>query len=283
MTSLVTGIGVIIERPLERPGMLECNADPHGAAYSAEKRAELDAGVSADEPILPRPQSLGEEIANAVSHGTGALAAIAAIPVLIVDAVAGGSAAVEIFAVALFGVTMLVMYLASTLYHALPPHAPGSRVGTSRTKALAPACRTRRAKRVFRLLDHCAIYLLIAGTYTPFALGAFRDEWGWPMFGLIWGLAGAGVVLKCLAGTRYPLLSTALYLAMGWLVVTAAEPLFTALPGAGLAWLAAGGVAYTLGVVFFVLDERIRYAHFAWHLFVLAGTACHFRAVLGYA
>lgn len=218
-----------------------------------------------------RPQSLGEEIANAVSHGAGALLAVAAIPVLLVDAVAGGSPAVEVFAVTVFGATALLMYLASTLYHALP--APGHALDDLRG----------RAKRVFRVLDHSAIYLLIAGTYTPFALGPFREDWGWPMFALVWVLAGAGVALKCLARARHPVLSTALYLAMGWLVVLAAEPLFTRLPGAGLAWLAAGGVTYTLGVVFFVLDDRVRYAHFAWHLFVLGGTACHFVAVLAYA
>ncbi len=217
-----------------------------------------------------RPQSLGEEIANAASHGAGALLSVAAVPVLLVNAAAGGDPAVEMFAVAVFGATMLLMYLASTLYHALPagPGLNGLR---------------GRAKAVFRVLDHSAIYLLIAGTYTPFALGAFREDWGWPMFALVWTLAGAGVLLKCLARAKHPLLSTTLYLAMGWLVLGAAEPLFTRLPPSGLAWLAAGGVTYTLGVVFFVLDDRLRYAHFAWHLFVLGGTACHFVAVLGYA
>jgi channel protein (hemolysin III family) len=212
-----------------------------------------------------------------------------------------------VFSVVVFGMTMLLMYLASTLYHALPGPTPPRHRPTplwerptplwerptplwERSPDREPTAqppsppRTRGvAKRVFRLLDHSAIYLLIAGTYTPFALGAFREDWGWPMFALVWGLAMAGVVLKCLAGTRHPVLSTLLYLAMGWLVVAAAEPLFTRLPPSGLAWLAAGGVAYTLGVVLFVLDDRVRYAHFAWHLFVLAGTACHFWAVVAYA
>jgi len=137
-----------------------------------------------------RPQSLGEEIANAVSHGTGALLAVAALPVLLVDAVMGGSPAVEIFAVAVFGVTMVLMYLASTLYHALPGH-DGYGWGAASERG--------RAKSVFRIFDHAAIYLLIAGTYTPFALGVFREEWGWPMFGLVWTLALAGVV--ALGGT----------------------------------------------------------------------------------
>ncbi|MEQ8860518.1 MAG: hemolysin III family protein [Pseudomonadales bacterium] len=219
----------------------------------------------------PRPQSLGEEIANAVSHGAGAVLAVAAIPVLLVDAVSGGGPAVEVFAVAVFGATMLLMYLASTLYHALPAprHSPDELRGG--------------AKEVFRVLDHSAIYLLIAGSYTPFALGVFRDDWGWPMFALVWALAAAGVLLKCLARAKHPVLSTALYLAMGWMVIVASGPLFTELPRAGLAWLAAGGITYTLGVVFFVFDDQLRYAHFAWHLFVLGGTACHFVAVLGYA
>lgn len=217
---------------------------------------------------LERPQSLGEEIANAISHGAGALLAVAAIPVLVTNAVLSGSPAVEIFSVSLFGATMLVLYLASTLYHALPAGEAGDRRG--------------RAKRVFWVLDHSAIYLLIAGTYTPFALGVFKDTWGWAMFTVVWALALTGVLLKCLAALRHPLVSTGLYVGMGWLVLFAAEPL-AGLPRAGLYWLVAGGVAYTLGVVFFALDSRVRYAHFTWHLFVLAGTACHFVAVLNYA
>lgn len=210
----------------------------------------------------PRRQTLGEEIANAISHGAGALAAIAAIPVLVVDAVASGRTGTEIFAFAVFGASMLVLYLVSTLYHAIPHGA---------------------AKRMFQTLDHAAIYLMIAGSYTPFALGVFRDEWGWWMFGTIWGLAGAGVLLKCLGLGRHPVVSAALYVAMGWLAVVAIDPLLSQLPRAGLAWILAGGIAYTAGVAFFALDARLRYAHFTWHLFVLAGTACHFVAVLGYA
>jgi hemolysin III len=209
-----------------------------------------------------RRQTLGEEIANAISHGAGALAAIAAIPVLVVDAVASGRTGTEIFAFSVFGASMLVLYLASTLYHAIPHGA---------------------VKRAFQTLDHAAIYLMIAGSYTPFALGVFRDQWGWWMFGTIWGLAGLGVLLKFLGLGRHPVVSAAIYVAMGWLAVVAIDPLLSELPRAGLAWILAGGIAYTLGVTFFVLDARVRYAHFTWHLFVLAGTACHFVAVLGYA
>ena len=259
---------------------MTAEAPPEHPAYDLWERAP--ARESGRQPTWERAparesgraQSLGEEIANAVSHGAGALLSIAAIPVLVVNAVAGGSPATEVVGVTVFGVTMLLMYLASTLYHALPD---GSLSAPAKPEARITA------KGVFRLLDHSAIYLLIAGTYTPFALGVFREDWGWPMFALVWGLALAGVVLKCLAGTRRPVLSTMLYLAMGWLVIAAAEPLFTRLPVAGLAWLAAGGAAYTLGVVFFALDDRVRYAHFAWHLFVLTGTGCHFWAVLSYA
>jgi hemolysin III len=135
---------------------------------------------------------------------------------------------------------------------------------------------------VFHILDHGAIYLLIAGTYTPFTLGVLRGPWGWTLFGLIWALAVAGIVLKSVGGVRHPRLSTALYLAMGWLILAAARPLWRAMPGWGLFWLAAGGVAYTAGVGFYAA-RRMRYAHFVWHLFVLAGTACHFVAVLRYS
>ena len=209
-----------------------------------------------------RMQTFGEELANSISHGCGALAAIAAIPVLIVHSLAAGGAAVDVFAVSLFGGALAVLYSTSTLYHALPAGA---------------------AKRVFRVLDHSAIYLLIAASYTPFALGIFKENWGWAMFSFIWALAGMGVLLKSIGRASHPLVSSALYLGMGWLALAAAEPLFTLLPTAGLIWIAGGGIAYTLGVVFFALDERIRYAHFTWHLFVLAGSLCHFVAVYRYA
>lgn len=207
-----------------------------------------------------RPQSLGEEIANSVSHAVGLLAAVVAIPVLVLSAVRRGDAA-GIVGASVFAATMVLLYLTSTLYHALPRN---------------------RAKRVFRVLDHGAIFLLIAGTYTPFTLGVLRGTWGWTLFSLVWGLAAAGVVLKAMGGVRYPILSTCLYLGMGWLVLIAVRPLWLRMPPSGLLWLLAGGLAYTAGVAFFAA-ERIRYSHFVWHLFVLAGTACHFLAVLWYA
>ena len=207
-----------------------------------------------------RTQSLGEEVANSVSHGAALLASIAAVPVLIVAASHAGAA--SIVGAGVFGATMVLLYLASTLYHALP---------------------AGRAKRVFMKLDHGAIFLFIAGSYTPFTLGALGGPWGWTLFGLVWAIAAVGIALKGVDRLSRPWLSTGLYLVMGWLVVIAAVPLIEHVPLPGLAWLAAGGLAYTAGVVFFALDSRLRYAHAAWHGFVVAGTSCHFFAVLGYA
>jgi hemolysin III len=160
-----------------------------------------------------------------------------------------------------FAATLVLLYSASTLYHALP------RGG---------------AKHVFRLIEHSAIYLLIAGTYTPFTLGALRGPWGWTLIALVWALALAGVLLKSVGGVRHPIVSMVLYLGMGWLMVVAARPLWLRVPHVGLIWLLAGGVAYTAGVVFYGA-KRIRYGHFVWHLFVLAGTGCHVVAVRFYA
>jgi hemolysin III len=205
-------------------------------------------------------QSPGEELANSVSHGVGLLAAIAATPVLLLTAVRHGDAA-RIAGAGVFAAAMVLLYLASTLYHALPGN---------------------RAKRVFQVLDHAAIFLMIAGTYTPFTLGVLRGAWGWTLFGLVWGLALAGVVLTAAGGVRYPKLTTSLYLGMGWLILVAVKPLWLRMPPEGLFWLLAGGIAYTVGVVFYAA-KRLRYGHFVWHLFVIAGTACHFNAVLRFA
>ena len=209
---------------------------------------------------LPKcSQSVGEEIANAVSHGIGSLLAMIDALVLVAGAVQRGRVA-EIIGASIFGVTMVLLYLTSTLYHALPMN---------------------RAKRVFRTLDHSAIFLLIAGTYTPFTLGPLRGIWGWTLFGLVWGLALAGVVFKAVGGVRHAKLSTCLYVAMGWLVVVAIESLWLNVPKPGMLWLIAGGIAYTAGVAFFA-PRRLRYSHFVWHLFVISGSACHFAAVLWY-
>jgi hemolysin III len=206
-----------------------------------------------------RSQSVGEEIANAVSHGVGLLLALIAALVLVVAALQRSSVA-DLVGATIFGTTMVLAYLTSTLYHALPMN---------------------RAKRLFRILDHGAIFLLIAGTYTPFMLGPLRGTWGSTLLGLVWGLALVGVTFIVIGGVRYPKLSTSLYIAMGWLVIVAIEPLRLNLRLPGFLWLLAGGIAYTTGVTFFA-TRRLRYGHFVWHLFVLTGTACHFAAVLWY-
>ena len=210
--------------------------------------------------LQERTQSLGEEVANSVSHGIGLLAALAAFPVLVASALQRGNP-MEIAGASVFATTVVLLYLTSTLFHAFPQS---------------------RAKRVFQILDHSAIYFLIAGTYTPFTLGVLHGTWGWILFGLVWGMAVVGTVLKVLGGVRYNTLSTLVYIAMGWLVVIAADVVWALVPAWGIFWLFAGGVAYTAGAAFF-LAERIRYFHFVWHLFVIAGTACHVVAVLWYA
>jgi len=208
-----------------------------------------------------RAQSLGEEIANSVSHGAALVAAALAAPFPIAAAARGGSAA-EIVGASVFAATMVLLYAASMLYHAIP-HP--------------------RAKRLLRKLDHGAIYLLIAGTYTPFTLGALGGPWGWTLFAIVWSLAVVGVALKAFDRMSHPAWSTGLYLAMGWSVLIALGPLVERVATGGLVLLAAGGLAYTGGVVFFALDSRLRYGHFVWHLFVVAGTICHYFAVLHYA
>ena len=208
-----------------------------------------------------RPQSLGEEIANSVSHGVGFVAALAAAPVLIATTAKTGSA-INIAAASVFAVTTLLLYCASTLYHAIS---------------------RERAKAILRKLDHGAIFLLIAGTYTPFTLGPLRGPLGWTLFGVVWTLALIGVTLKAFDRIEHPVASLGLYLVMGWLCIVAIEPLLQRIPPGGLLLLAGGGLSYMAGVAFFTVDSRVRYGHFIWHLFVLAGTSCHFFAVLGYA
>ena len=207
-----------------------------------------------------RPQTLAEEVANSVSHGLGFVLAVVGAPILIAAAARRGTLS-DVIAVSVFAAAMALMYLSSTLYHALPQG---------------------RAKHAFHVLDHAAIYLLIAGTYTPFTLGVLQGGWGWTLFGLVWGLAAFGVLVKVFAGIRWHGISTAVYVGMGWLVLIAAKPLWESLPLAGLAWLLAGGIAYTAGVYFYV-RKTLRFGHLVWHLFVVAGTTCHFVAVWRYA
>jgi hemolysin III len=203
-------------------------------------------------------QTPGEEIANSLSHGLALLLAVIAAPSLIAAAANKGAAAVV--GVSVYAATMLLLYLASAIYHALPPG---------------------RGKRVFQVLDHGAIYLFIAGSYTPFTLGVLRGPWGWTLFGLVWGLAILGVVWKAMGIRQGGLLSTGFYLLMGWLAVLAIGPLSAKIPVAGLLWLVAGGLAYSGGVAFYA--ARARYSHAVWHACVMGGSACHFVAVLRYA
>ena len=199
---------------------------------------------------------LRDEIASAVTHGVGVVLSVGAGAVLITLAALTGDSW-TIAGASIFVATLVLLYSASTLYHAIP---------------------FSQAKRRLKTLDHCAIYGLIAGTYTPFLIGGLRGPWGWTLFGVIWALALAGIVFKLFFTGRFKLVSTLVYVAMGWLVVVATGPLRAALPGSTLAWLVGGGLAYTAGTLFYL--SRRPYAHAVWHLFVLAGSVCHFAAVL---
>src|SRR5438034_9588703 len=207
---------------------------------------------------LPRwTQSAGEELANSISHGIGFVGAMIGTPILVLAAFRNGISSFLIGTI-IFTATMLLLYLGSMLYHAWPP---------------------TRAKFFLQTLDHAAIFLLIAGTYTPFALGPLRGTGGLTMLGIIWTLALFGVVMKTTRGPlRHRKVAMTLYLGTGWLGLVLVRPLALAVPWSGGWRLIAGGVAYTAGTLFFA-NERLRYAHFVWHLFVLAGTSCHFAAV----
>jgi hemolysin III len=206
------------------------------------------------------PQMPREEIANSISHGLALVLALVAVPVLLLSAMRAGDVRFLI-GVSVFGATMVLLYLASTLYHSMTHEA---------------------AKQLFRLFDHTAIFLLIAGTYTPFALGVLRGPWGWSMLAAVWTLAIVGITLKIIARTRHSGISIVLYVLMGWLAVVATKPILELIPVPGILLILAGGLAYTGGLAFFAA-HRIRYNHFIWHLFVIAGTICHYFAVLWYA
>ncbi len=208
-------------------------------------------------PMHAHPR-LGDILANAITHGVGAAFALAGAAYLIYASTCGSRR--QIVSCSIYGATLVLVYICSTLYHSL--------------------VRTR-ARRVFHILDHSSIYLLIAGTYTPFTLVSLRGQVGWTLFAIVWSLAVAGVIFKSLAIGRFEVASTMIYLGMGWLVVFAMHPLLQAIPWHGVLWLAAGGVAYTVGILFFAFD-RVRYFHGIWHLCVLAGSVTHYFAILFY-
>jgi len=197
------------------------------------------------------------ELANSVTHGIGLGLSIAGFAALLVLATVRGGAW-QIVSCAIYGVTLICVYASSTLYHGLP---------------------SRRAKRLFRIFDHSAIFLLIAGTYTPFLLVNLRGGWGWSLLGIVWGLTAAGIVLKAWFVDRHPILFTGVYVLIGWLALIAVKPLFQAVPTIGLIWLLAGGLMYTVGIVFYAW-KRIPYNHVIWHLFVMVGSTCHYFAVV---
>jgi hemolysin III len=199
------------------------------------------------------------ELANSITHGIGAALAVAALVLLIVFASLRGTAR-HIVGASIFGSMLVVLYTMSTLYHSF---------------------RGPRVKTVFKVLDHSAIFLLIAGTYTPFCLATLRGAWGWTLFGLVWGLAALGITFKAIFIHRMEVLSLAIYLLMGWIMVIAIRPLWHSLPPGGLAWLFGGGLCYTAGASFYAW-HKLRFHHAIWHLWVVAGSACHFFAVLWY-
>ncbi|MFN5431410.1 MAG: PAQR family membrane homeostasis protein TrhA [Cyclobacteriaceae bacterium] len=204
-----------------------------------------------------RTVSTGEEIANAITHGIGALLAVAALVVLIVMAAIHGSVW-HIVSFSIFGATLVLLYFASTLYHSLT-HA--------------------KAKRVFHKFDHISIYLLIAGTYTPFCLTALRGWIGWTVLGVVWSCAILGAVLKAISVGKRIKLSTVLYILMGWVILVAIQPLYKAMPFNGFLFLIAGGISYTIGTIFFIRNQ-VKYNHSVWHVFVLGGSVLHFFSVL---
>lgn len=216
--------------------------------------------MSQEQPTNGRFRFPEGEVANSISHGLGLVASVAAVPILVMTAARAGNS-LYIVGVSVFASSVVLLYLASTLYHSLN-HGP--------------------VKRFFRIIDHSAIFLLIAGSYTPFTLGALRGPWGWTLLVLIWFLATIGLTLKIVFRTRYSWASIGLYVVMGWLALIAIKPIWMNVPLPGILLILAGGVAYTGGLGFFAA-HRLRFNHFIWHLFVIMGTTCHFFAVLWYS
>lgn len=207
----------------------------------------------------PKERLPAEELANCVTHGVGLALSVAGLAALLLLAWGGGDAW-RLASCGVYGASLVALYSASTLYH---------------------GARRPRAKRLLQAFDHCGIYLLIAGTYTPFTLVTLRGPWGWTLFGLVWSIALAGIAFRVVCGARFRAAAVVSYVALGWLCVIAVKPILETVPAGALAWIAAGGLAYTTGVFFFA-SERIRHHHAIWHLFVLGGSVCHYVAVLLY-
>ncbi|MCU0600805.1 MAG: hemolysin III family protein [Desulfobacterales bacterium] len=203
--------------------------------------------------------SIGEEIANSVTHGVGAALSIAAMSVLIFIA-SQNKDAWRIVSFSIYGATLFLLYLASTLYHAFTHE---------------------KTKRFFRLMDHSSIFLLIAGTYTPPTLIAMRGEWGWTLFSIIWAMAVGGLIFELIFIGKYKYVTLGIYVAMGWLAIIAIKPMIEMLPDGMMKWIVIGGLFYTLGIIFYVW-EKVPYNHAVWHLFVLGGSAMHFFGMLFY-
>ncbi|MDE0896916.1 MAG: hemolysin III family protein [Planctomycetota bacterium] len=208
---------------------------------------------------INRDYSAREEVAHAVTHGFGAALSVAGLVLLILRAVENGSA-IHVVSFTVFGTSAVLLYSASTIYHAFA---------------------NTKYQRLLKVVDHSLIYVLIAGSYTPFLLVGLKGSWGWSLFGVVWGLTIIGIVFKVFYAGRFKLASTLLYLGLGWMCVIAVKPMLANVPAPALWWLFAGGMAYSLGTVFY-MRKRMVYHHAVWHVFVLAGTTCHFQAVYGY-
>ncbi|MCP5455195.1 MAG: hemolysin III family protein [Thermotogae bacterium] len=215
--------------------------------------------IKNDSQIQEEFFTTGEEVANSIIHGFGMLFSLAALVLMIIFSALEGTAW-HVVSTSIFGVTLLLLYTSSTLYHALT---------------------NRKAKNLFEIFDHSSIYLLIAGTYTPFTLVTLRGPLGWTIFGIVWGMAVLGILFKIFFVKRFVFLSTLIYIIMGWMIIIGINPLMQNIDPNGIFWLVTGGILYTLGTVFYIW-RKFRYHHAVWHLFVLAGSFCHFWCVLFY-
>lgn len=216
--------------------------------------------ISLKDKIKIPHYSLSEELVNAVSHGIGALFSVAALVLTVVFSVWKGNVW-GVVSSAIYGGTLIILYTMSTLYHSF---------------------KVNNAKRVFRIIDHCSIYLLIAGTYTPYTLVSLRGSVGWTLFGVVWGSAILGIIFNSINMNKYKIISMIAYIAMGWVIVLAAKPLYESIGFSGIFWLLLGGVLYTVGAVFYVIGKKRRFSHSIFHIFVLFGSLCHFFSILFY-